>query len=78
MPLYHIVRQHEYVVEADTEAKAEALLADKEADALRDGYAASETVSARPLTNPETVRDDLLDAVPYNGSDETARTILNR
>lgn len=78
MPLFHIVRRHEYCVEAATEAEALALLEERETDALTNGFAVSETVTSRMLKDPGTVSDDLLDAVPYNGTDDTTRTILNR
>lgn len=78
MPLFHLVRHHEYCVEAASEAEANALLVERETDAIANGFAVSETVSSRAVTDPGTVSDDLLDAVPYNGTDDTARTILNR
>lgn len=78
MPLFNIVRRHEYCVEAASEAEANALLAERETDAIANGFAVSETVSSKPLTDAGAVSDELLDSVPYNGADDTARAILNR
>jgi len=79
MPIFHLVREHHYCVEADTEAEARAALNRREFELVRDGDSLSSTTSVKHVRSADEIPDELADASPVGSdNDDTTRVKLNR
>lgn len=77
MAVYHITREHQFCVEADSQESADRIATENEAHALLEGNGLSKTTGCNKLRSLDQISDDLLDQPAINGDGQPVRELLN-